>query len=142
MMANPALSQHFQTNDCILCYRCLHHQVSTETMFSNMYLCRNNECSQVFASDFGWVCIYSMKSKGEAHKALSLMFQHEGVMPSMVMDGSTEQTLGKLHQKLVDAPCQLKQTEPYSPWQNATEREIKELKKGSGHNILATSAPR
>ncbi len=50
----------------------------------------------------------------------------------MVMDGSKEQTLSKFCQKLVDAHCQLRQTEPYSPWKNAAEREIKELKKGSG----------
>ncbi len=60
----------------------------------------------------------------------------------MVMDGSKEQTLGKFCLKLVDAHCQLKQTEPYSPWQNAAEREIKELKKGSGNKMLATGATR
>ncbi len=51
-------------------------------------------CVQVFASDFGWVGVYPMKTKGEAHKALSLMFQHEGLPPSMVMGSSKEQTLG------------------------------------------------
>ncbi len=76
-----------------------------------------------------------MKTKGEAHKALSLMFQREGVPPSMVMDKSKEQMMGKFRRKLVDAHCQLKQTEPYSPWQNAAEREIKELKKGSAHPV-------
>ncbi len=60
----------------------------------------------------------------------------------MVMDGSKEQTLGQFCRKLVDAHCQLKQTEPYSPWQNAAEREIKELKKGSGRKILTSGAPR
>ncbi len=60
----------------------------------------------------------------------------------MIMDGLKEQTLGKFCQKLVDAHCQLKHTEPYFPWQNAVEREIKELKKGSGRKMLATSTPR
>ncbi len=44
-----------------------------------MYLCRNNKCAQVFASDFGWVSVSPMKTKGKGHKALSLMFQGEGV---------------------------------------------------------------
>ncbi len=96
----------------------------------------------MFASDFGWVQVYPMKSKGEAHKALSLMFHREGIPPSMVMDGSKEQTLGKFCQKLVDSHFQLKQTELYSPWQNAAEREIKELKKDLGCKMLATGAPR
>ncbi len=111
-------------------------------MFLNTYLRCNNKCAQVFASDFGLVHVYSMKTKGEAHKALSLMFQCEGMPPSMVMDGLKEQMMGKFCRKLVDAHCQLKQTEPYSPWQNATEREIKELKKGSGCKMLTSSAPR
>ncbi len=83
-----------------------------------------------------------MKSKGDAHKALSLMFQREGIPPSTVMDGLKEQTLGKFCQKFLDVHCQLKQTEPYSPWKNAAEREIKKLKKGSGCKMLATGAPR
>ncbi len=49
--------------------------------------------------------MYSMKIKGEAHKALSLMFQHEGVPLSIVMDGSKEQMMGKFCRKLVDAHC-------------------------------------
>ncbi len=86
--------------------------------------------------------MYPMKTKSEAHKALSLMFQREGVPLSMVMDGSMEQTLGKFCWKLVDAHCQLKQTELYSPRQNAAEKEIKELKKGLGRKMLASGVPR
>ncbi len=59
-----------------------------------------NKCAQIFSSDFGWSRAYPMKTKGEAHEALSLMFQREGVPPLMVMDGSKEQTLGKFRQKL------------------------------------------
>ncbi len=80
-----------------------------------------------------------MKTKGEAHESLSLMFQHEGVPPSMVMNGLKEQTLGQFSWKLVNTHCQLKQTKPYSPWQNATEREIKE--KGPGCKMLASAHP-
>ncbi len=101
---------------------------------------RNNKCAQVFALDFRWICVYPMKSKGKAHESSPLMFQHEGVPLSMLMDGSKEQTLGKFYQKLVGTHCQLEQTELYSPWQNVTERDIKELKKSSGHKMLATGA--
>ncbi len=36
-----------------------------------------------------------MKTKGEAHEAMSMMFQHEDVPLSMVMEGSEEQVLDK-----------------------------------------------
>ncbi len=75
-IANPALSRHFWTKDHMLRYRCLCHLVFNDTMFSNKYLYQSDECVQVCALDFGWVQLYPMKTKGEAHEALSLMFQH------------------------------------------------------------------
>ncbi len=69
-------------------------------------------------------------------------FWHEGIPPSMVMDGSKDLPLGKFCWKLVDAHYQLKQIESYSPWKKAAEREIKELQKGLGHKIPAMGAPR
>ncbi len=83
-----------------------------------------------------------MKTKGKEHKALSLMFQCKVAPQSIVMDGSKEPTLGKFCWKLVDAHCQLKQTEPYSPLQNATKREIKELKKGLGCKMVMSGVRR
>ncbi len=122
--------------------RCYGTGAYIDTMFSNKYSSGNNKCAQVFTSDCGWVHVYPMKTKGKAHEALSLMFQCEGIPPSMVIDSLKEQMLGKFCRKLVDAHCQLKQTEPYSPWQNATEKEIKELIKGSGRKMLMSGAPR
>ncbi len=64
------------------------------------------------------------------------VLQSEGVPPLMVMDSSKEQTLGKFHQYLRDAGFEKKTTEPYSPWQNSTEQEMKELRKGLARNSL------
>ena len=44
------------------------------------------------------------------------------------MDGAREQVMSKFRQKARQADSQVKQTEPYSPWQNAAEAMIKELK--------------
>jgi len=111
-------------------------------MFASTVSRRGNKCAQIFGTDFGWARAYPMRRKGEAHEALSLMFQREGVPPRMVMDGSKEQTLGRFRSKLVDACCERRTIEPYSPWQNAAEREIKELKKGAGRKMLQTKTPR
>ncbi len=40
----------------------------------------------------------------------------------------------------MDAHCQLKHIELYVLWQNGAERDIKELKKGSGYKMFATGA--
>ena len=73
-----------------------------------------------------------MKRKADAHKGLSLMAQHDGVLPHIIMDGSKEQTMGTFHRKANEMGVHVKQTEPYSPWQNAAELTICELNKGAG----------
>ena len=57
-----------------------------------------------------------MKTKGEAHHSLSLLFLHEGVLKTLIMDGVKEQVMGKFSQKARQADCHIKQTEPCSPW--------------------------
>ena len=49
---------------------------------------------------------------------------------------------GMFSHKFKDAACQLKQLELYTPWSNAAEREIKELKKGNSHKLLWLRAPK
>ena len=62
-----------------------------------------------------------MKKKSDAHEALSLLAQRDGVPPVMIMDGSKEQTMGKFRKKTREFGTHVKQTEPHSPWQNAAE---------------------
>ena len=61
---------------------------------------------------------------------------------NMICDNARELVQGKFHQKLKEAVCHLKQLEPYTPWSNSAEREIKELKKGAGHKMLWSRAPK
>ena len=37
--------------------------------------------------------------------------------------------------------CHIKQVEPHSPWQNAAEGAIRELKCGAGRKMMASGAP-
>ncbi len=82
--------------------------------------------AQVYATSFGWAHAHPMKRKGDAHETLSLVFQHDSVPLTMVIDDSKEQTKGEFHQKLKEADCHPRVTEPYSPWQQATEGCIRE----------------
>jgi len=60
----------------------------------------------------------------------------------MVLDGSTEQCLGDLKCKLCEADCHPRQTKPYSPWQQAAEGCIRELKRGVSRKMIKTGSPR
>jgi hypothetical protein len=60
----------------------------------------------------------------------------------MVMDGSKEQLLGKFCHKCRQAGLHVKQTEPYTPWSNATEGAIREVKRGAGREMVRSRAPK
>jgi hypothetical protein len=80
---------------------------------------------------FGWERAHPMKRKGDAHETVPLVFQRDGVPLTMITDDSKEQTKGKFRRKLKEADCHPQVTEPYSPWQQAAEGCIRELKRGS-----------
>ncbi len=127
---NPTLAQRFPTNDRMLCYKRLPHTTFTDTMFAGTPSCSGNKCAQVYATSFGWARAHPMTRKGEAHETLSLLFHRDGVPLTMVLDGSKEQTKGDFMRKLHEADCHARQTELYSPWQQAAEGCIHKLKCG------------
>ncbi len=89
---NPTLAQPFPTNDRMLLYKRLPHTTFTDTMFAGTPSRSGNKCAQVYATSFGWARAHPMTRKGEAHATLSLLFHHGSVPPTMVLDGSKEQT--------------------------------------------------
>jgi hypothetical protein len=126
----------------MLRYRRLPHQVFSDTMFTGTTSQRGNKCTQIFATPFGWCRAHPIKRKGEAHEALSLLFHRNGVSPSMVLDGSKEQTLSNFRCKLREADCHLRQTDPYSPWMQAAEGAIRELKRGVSRKMIWMGSPK
>ena len=83
-----------------------------------------------------------MDKKGDAHEALSLLFQGNGVPPKMLVDGSKEQTLSNFKRKVVEACSHLRQMEPESPWKMAAEGILCELKVGSGRKMTKMKSPK
>ena len=83
-----------------------------------------------------------MQLKSEAYKALSFLFQWDGVPHAVICDNAKEMVLGQINKNLKEAPCHLKQTELFSPWLNAAKRERKELKKVSGRKLIKSGTPR
>ena len=58
------------------------------------------------------------------------------------MDGSKEQMMGFFWRKAKEMGTHIKQTEPHSPWQNAAELTIHELKKGAGCKVAKAKSPK
>ena len=142
-MTGEHLNRRFRTNDRQLRYRRLSHVMFTDTVFSkhkSWYL--KNKCAQMFCTSFGWSRAYPMQSKSQAHHAFSSLAQTVGVPPVLVMDGAKEEVMGEFRKKAREMDCRIKQTEPYSPWQNAAENNSKEVKRASARKQMKKRSPR
>jgi hypothetical protein len=139
---HPTLSRRFRTNDRQLRYRRLPIDCFTDTLISNLASRRNNKYAQIFATADGWCRAYPMAKKSQAHEGLSLLFQREGVPSTIIMDGAREQTMGLFRRKCREAGVHVRQTEPHTPWSNAVEAAIRELKKGVGRQMVRSAAPK
>jgi hypothetical protein len=113
----------------------------SNTLFAGSVLQQGNKMAHAYATPFGWARAHPMKLKGDANETLSLVFQRNGVPPTMVTDDSKEQTKGEFQRKLKEADCHPRVTEPYSQWQQATEVCICELKRKSSRKMIKTGSP-
>ena len=123
-------------------YKHLRHNMYTDTLKASVPSRSKDLYAQVFVTDFKWARAFPMKNKSDAVQALDLLLHREGAPEKMIMDGSKEQTLGKFRKTCQDASIHVKQTEPHSPWQNAAESGIRELKKASGRKMVRAGAPK
>ena len=99
---HPALSRRYPTNDCMLWYDHLPHQLFTDTIFAakdQPSWWRKNTCAQVYTASFPWCRAHAMEHKSDAHESLSLLFHRDGVPPKMVFDGAKEEVRGKFKKK-------------------------------------------
>ena len=83
-------------------------------MFANSASQQGNKCAQVFSTSNGWVHAYPMNKKSEAHEALSLLFQWEGVPNTTIMHGALEQLKEKFCKKCQEVNSHVKQLKPYT----------------------------
>jgi hypothetical protein len=93
-MIHPSLTKQYKKNDRQLRYRRLPVGMYTDTMYSTIISRQDNKAAQIFCTDFGFVRAFPMKRESEAHEALYLLFDRDGVPNMMVMDGAKAQVEG------------------------------------------------
>ncbi len=91
---NPTLSCRFPTNDRMLRYKHVLKTMFSNTLFAWSVSRQGNKMAQAYATSFGWAHAHPMKRKGDPHETLSLVFQRDGVPPTMVTNDTKEQTKG------------------------------------------------
>ena len=82
-----------------------------------------------------------MLAERDAHLALTDFVQNVGIPSTLVSDNAGAETKSKFKNKTSDYGIQVRTTEPYPPWQNCAEGEIKEIKKLVRRKLFLTGTP-
>jgi hypothetical protein len=113
-----------------------------DTLISITASSRNNKYAQIFATPDGWCRAYPIAKKSQAHEGLSLSFQREGVLNTLIRDGAKEKVTGKFRKKRREAGARVKQMEPHTPLSNLAEAAIREQKHGVGRQMVKLHVPK
>ena len=92
-------------------YRRLQHDCFGDTFLAGTKYNHGNKYAKVFVKKFGCLCEFTMANKGDAHEALYIRFQHDGVPPKIIVGDSKHQTLEYFKREVAEAGFDLRQTE-------------------------------
>jgi len=134
------ISRRFDINDRYIRYKRLSSEMFTDTYFAQTPSRDGNKVVQLYCTDFNWVRVYNFQHESEIHFSLDFLFKKVGVPSLLISDNSKAQTLGSFKKKCLEARCDRKLINTYTPNQNRAEMEIKENKKSTRrthdkHNI-------
>jgi hypothetical protein len=124
------MEQRYRTAHRQFFYDQLNDRFYADVMFSTHKSLSGNTCATVFVNGSKCSYVQPMEKKSETPEALQNFYDDIGVPNHLHTDGGGEFT-GKRWKKvrITGGICKQTTTEPHSPWQNAAEMEIKELKK-------------
>jgi hypothetical protein len=103
------------------------------------YVCKEG---QVFTDGISFTHAYPMKRKSEAWDQLEKLIRTLQTIPEAIVTDGAGEEIGSDWKRTIDKyRIQDKRTEPYSPWQNRAEHEIRELKKAVQWILHSSKAP-
>ncbi|MGH7954900.1 MAG: hypothetical protein ACREOZ_02950 [Gloeomargaritales cyanobacterium] len=123
------LDRRFRTRQSQFRYPHLRTHLYSDTMFSDVKSLRANTCAQVFVTADEFNRVYPMKLKSDAGDKLNEFIKDIGIPQLLLTDNAGEETGTEWERVRKNYLIKQKWTEPYSPWQNKAEREIRDLKK-------------
>jgi hypothetical protein len=98
--------------------------------------------AQLFVNDVKFLRIFPMKRKSEAASTLIQLIQDIGIPSHIHTDGARELQYGKWRDVCQEYGIKQTITEPYSPWHNRAEVNIREAKKAIYRLMQCTLTPK
>ena len=113
----------------------------TDVLFSKVKSISGNTCATLYSNRQGFIKIYPMHAKSQAHETFSMFVHEVGIPHELHADGAAELIKGEFKKKLNKYEVYTTTTEPYSPWQNDAERKIKAVKVLGRYLMQTTNTP-
>jgi hypothetical protein len=139
------LNRRYRTKQAALRYNQLggrHGRFCSDTFFSTVRSTRGNTVGQIFVNDIGYTKFIPMKAKSEAGNALVEFIQDVGIPGTLHTDNAKELNSGKWLEVCKTYDIKQTFTEPFSPFQNRAEVNIRELKKHVRQLMKRTNTPK
>jgi hypothetical protein len=124
-------------------YPLMRHKFYTDTLFPKVKSIHNETCAQVWTDGKGYSRFYPMTKKSYAWETVKDFVGDTNAIPeTIVTDGAGELRGEKWKEELRRFRIRGRLTEPYSPWQNAAEGAVREIKKGIRRAVQRKQAPK
>ena len=103
---------------------------------------RRYKCGQIYVNDFCSSRFFTMKAKSDVHHMVDELFHRYGVPTALISNNAKELILGDLARKCKIVRCNIETTDPYCPWQNRAQVEIRENKRMTRRWTVSTRSLR
>ena len=112
-----------------------------DSMFSKVTALHGFTGGSIYSNGSGYDRFYPWKRKGEHPDTLVTLMNDVGIPQVLVSDNAKEELQGRARDICRKYHIHQKPTVPYSPWQNAAEASIREVKKNVRRALRRTAAP-
>ena len=120
----------------------VNRRIFADAMFSTVPSIHKETGAVVFTDGKGFDSFYPFRTKAQYPEKLMDFIHDFGVPKTLVTDGASEMQKKDGRRIANEYHIGLKVTVPYSPWQNAAERSIREIKRFIRRKIKQMRAPK
>jgi hypothetical protein len=113
-----------------------------DTMFFTTKSVRGFKCAHIIGNGLGYSRFMPLESKAEAHLSLTSFIHQNGIMEDLVVDGDPTMAFKEWRKTIREFRINQTTTEPYSPWQNRAELDVREAKRTMRRFKKKTGSPR
>jgi hypothetical protein len=113
-----------------------------DTLFFTAKSVRGFKCAHLIGNGIGYSRFMPLESKADAHLSLTSFIHSKGIMENLVVDGDPTMAYKEWKRTVREFRINQRTTEPYSPWQNRAEIDVREVKRAMRRFKKKSGSPR